>query len=340
MLALGNDAFAELRQRIANVEAGDALESELYAHGRASLPVVCLDPMLPRQRFELTSADPTFSRFLRAVGLGGLFAVVGLNFRQKRIRRHGVVVRVEYVDAAQTAPDLSERIPSTVSAFLVAGRRLQVVGPAEQMRRRVGRWRQNYADGEMGGGTALGWGDELFVNAREGEAVGGDDEDLGEVPSSHEAWSELPVQILMEPDEATLFEPRGATSEYTTGSAAAIVADAATLGELLQEWESVVRNPNTYSDSKVVAGFLARGETNPGTVLDKVLKDLGPQPSSSSPTALALWGAALVNPIPSLGVALELRGAVLEAQTAKERLTIVTRGVRRSIANLRGEQPL
>ena len=33
---------------------------------------------------------------------------------------------------------------------------------------------------------------------------------------------------------------------------------------------------------------------------------LGPRPPASAPMALALWAAALVNPLPSLGVAHEL----------------------------------
>lgn len=34
--------------------------------------------------------------------------------------------------------------------------------------------------------------------------------------------------------------------------------------------------------------------------------------------ALALWAAALVNPLPALGVALEIRPAVLDATTLKD----------------------
>jgi hypothetical protein len=95
----------------------------------------------------------------------------------------------------------------------------------------------------------------------------------------------------------------------------------------------------------VTAGTRARrGEpglrVDPERLLSRVLDDLGPQPSPTAPTALALWGAALINPLPPLGVATEVRGAALEAASTEDRLTLVRRAVRKSIANLEGRQPL
>ena len=55
---------------------------------------------------------------------------------------------------------------------------------------------------------------------------------------------------------------------------------------------------------------------------------------------IPLWGGALINPLPSLGVSTEVRGAVLEAQGAAERVALVQRAVSRSIANLEGRRPL
>ena len=78
---------------------------------------------------------------------------------------------------------------------------------------------------------------------------------------------------------------------------------------------------------------------DPAALIRNVLKDLGEQPTDD-PTALALWGAALVNPLPALGVAPEIRGRVLEAPNAMRRLQILEWGVKRSIGNLEGTAPL
>lgn len=80
---------------------------------------------------------------------------------------------------------------------------------------------------------------------------------------------------------------------------------------------------------------------DPAALLRKVLSDLGEQPGpTESPTEFALWGAALINPLPALGVSPEIRGAVLEAPTAMSKLEILEMGVNRSIANLEGKAPL
>jgi hypothetical protein len=82
---------------------------------------------------------------------------------------------------------------------------------------------------------------------------------------------------------------------------------------------------------------------NPGrldSLLASILSELGARPSVETPTALALWAAALLNPLPALGVAPEIRPAVLIASSAENRLAAVERGIRRSLENLRGERPL
>ena len=64
------------------------------------------------------------------------------------------------------------------------------------------------------------------------------------------------------------------------------------------------------------------------------------RPPSSPPGERALWVAALINPLPALGVALEIRPAVLSASTVSERLSIVTMGIRSSIGHLDGSHRL
>eukprot|EP00435_Cladocopium_sp_Y103_P014475 s2935_g3.t1 len=65
--------------------------------------------------------------------------------------------------------------------------------------------------------------------------------------------------------------------------------------------------------------------------LQDILKDLGQMPPPTMADKLAMWAAALVNPLPALGVALEIRPAVLQADSLQERILIVRRGIRGSI---------
>ena len=115
----------------------------------------------------------------------------------------------------------------------------------------------------------------------------------------------------------------------------------------LAEWEALARDSATYANVDVACaglrvqnGFPAL-RRDPAALLDGVKLDLGPRPDArAQPTAFALWVPALLNPLPALGVAPEQRASVLMAVSAEQRLLVVERGLRRSIANLRGEQPL
>ena len=97
------------------------------------------------------------------------------------------------------------------------------------------------------------------------------------------------------------------------------VVQARLVAELLDEWEAKVR----------AFGF----ERFEGQ-LDLVKRALGARPPPERPFAFALWACALVNPLPVLGVAPELRPEVLAARTATEALRAVLLGVRHSIEHV------
>lgn len=69
--------------------------------------------------------------------------------------------------------------------------------------------------------------------------------------------------------------------------------------------------------------------------LASILHDLGPLPPAEHPGDRALWVAALVNPIPPLGIAPEIRPEVLAAAEVQDRLLIVRSGVELSLTYLR-----
>jgi len=76
-------------------------------------------------------------------------------------------------------------------------------------------------------------------------------------------------------------------------------------------------------------------ERSPGQI-DGILQDLGPMPSWKSPSECALWVGALINPIPALGVALEIRPKLLLAKTAEDRTQIALDGIWNSIQHMQG----
>ena len=54
--------------------------------------------------------------------------------------------------------------------------------------------------------------------------------------------------------------------------------------------------------------------------LERILKDLGPMPEAEYADDRAFWVASLINPIPALGVAREIRHKILAAEGGKERV--------------------
>mmetsp|Transcript_95566 Transcript_95566/g.242897 ORF Transcript_95566/g.242897 Transcript_95566/m.242897 type:complete len:329 (-) Transcript_95566:118-1104(-) len=100
---------------------------------------------------------------------------------------------------------------------------------------------------------------------------------------------------------------------------------ARTLAPLVQEWCSLVcSNKFERFDGQVSA----------------ILEELGPMPSAEDVGALALWVAALVNPLPALGVAYEIRPAALASASVSKRLEVVHQGIKGSIGHVSGKEPL
>lgn len=76
------------------------------------------------------------------------------------------------------------------------------------------------------------------------------------------------------------------------------------------------------------------------------MMELGPMPEVSNPsspggaTDLALWVAALINPLPSLGVCLEIRPAMLSCSNDYERIILATQAIESSIDHMNGKKRL
>jgi len=97
------------------------------------------------------------------------------------------------------------------------------------------------------------------------------------------------------------------------------------LEPLVDEWYGLVR--------------LGEWERIPGQ-LELIKSHIGEMPPRNEPARRATWVASLINPIPALGVAYEIRPALLMARDTLTMLTVATEGIRLSIERLRqGKNP-
>lgn len=81
---------------------------------------------------------------------------------------------------------------------------------------------------------------------------------------------------------------------------------------------------------------LARKNEREAGQIDRLLGDLGEIPPAMEPSERAFWVGALINPLPAMGVAMEIRPALLTARTAEERVRISIDGILRSIKHMDG----
>ena len=327
--------MSELSRRIEGLQTADNLLGDGTGDGTSvvlDLPVIAFDSLLPNQRMSGRTSDITFARMLARLGLGGLFCMVSVNHTQRKIRRNGVVCRIELIDAPNADGVSSNgNIMTAVDFQLVGLRRCRVVGIPEGMKARIGRWRRQYdPDGEE---SVLGFGEERFVDVDEENASM--PTDLTVQPEkmkglSYQEWSYAQVDCAIEDADNNQEE---------------VVQKAESLIPLLEKWQQLASDVQTYDNTDVVASSrVMKGQpglrVDPAALIRKVIADLGKQPSPTDPVAFALWGTGLINPVPELGCSPEIRGRVLEAPDAMTKLKILEWGAKKSIANLNGSAPL
>jgi Lon protease-like protein len=137
----------------------------------------------------------------------------------------------------------------------------------------------------------------------------------GEVDNAPAGWTEARVEFLSDKDDESEINEQ----KDRLGLARAM-SKARQLTSLVTEWTALARTKERQQGQ-----------------IDRLLLDLGDMPSSEEPTDRAFWVGALVNPIPAMGVALEIRPGLLSATTAEERVDIALAGIQRSIRHMQGE---
>ena len=135
----------------------------------------------------------------------------------------------------------------------------------------------------------------------------------GTVETTEQGWTQAQIDFL----NSTLDDTAEASSSSSSSSTDSD-SDPLSLARAMQMAREFTDPNFSMAESKSLVDTwldLARHhERRPGQI-DQLLEDLGPMPEWKEPTDCALWVGALINPIPALGVALEIRPQLLLAKT-------------------------
>lgn len=151
---------------------------------------------------------------------------------------------------------------------------------------------------------------------------------LGETETAGGGWTEARVQFL-EFEEEENREIHGKDR----------MAVARAISKATELTSPNMRMENNLSLVDRWIELAKQNERKPGQI-DRLLEDIGEMPPPEDPSALAFWVGALINPLPSMGVATEIRPSLLSAKTAEDRVQIVLDGIFKSIHHMDGSQRL
>lgn len=141
----------------------------------------------------------------------------------------------------------------------------------------------------------------------------------GEIQNTPQGWTEARVSFLDSSQQEASEESEG----QDRMSLVRAMLKARLFEDLVEEWIDLARD----------------NERGHGQI-DQLLVDLEEMPPQEEPSERALWVGALVNPIPAMGVALEIRPALLSATTAEQRVDIALEAIERSIQHMDGTEKL
>ena len=150
----------------------------------------------------------------------------------------------------------------------------------------------------------------------------------GELDTHPGGWTEARVRFLDSSDE----EAEEEDGDNPLGLARA----------MSRARELTAPNAQMPDGASLVDRWIALAKENeraPGQI-DALLKDIGPMPDDDEPSERAFWIGALINPLPGLGQAMEIRPQLLMARTAEERVNVALEGILGSIRHMDGTQRL
>lgn len=308
----GGDASTDGSESLSFAESLERRVAEVKDR-ETKLPITVLDSILPRQVLSLETEDLPFLNLVRALVApekdGTTFGMVGV--AQTRGRQlHGVELRI--VDGPQFYS-----MPLPLSGNMKAGMKLKRPN-VEGLKVTVQGGRRFVIKGEVSTCESGGWTEARI-------------EFLDD--SSAEPADLAKASALCE--ELTAPNGQGEDGQFVVGSRGELEFPVSPRlpGELL---------PEELEESCLVSEWvrLARKNERSEGQIDQLLLDIGSFPPASAPSDRALWIGALINPLPGMGVALEVRPALLSAVTATERVEVALHGIRTSIAHMDGSKPM
>lgn len=147
---------------------------------------------------------------------------------------------------------------------------------------------------------------------------------VGEIETAPRGWTEARVDFLDFQDEE---------EKEVQGEDRMAVARAILKARELTSPNMRIENNLSLVDRWIV--LAKQVEKEPGQI-DRLLEDLGERPPQEQPSDLAFWVGALINPLPAMGVAMEIRPALLSSKSAEDRVQVALDGIWSSINHMDG----
>ena len=281
------------------------------------LPVVVLDTMLPRQVLRIESSDQTFCELIRQLRApqfdGSTFAMVGMwapNRETVVPMANGVEVSIQEAQFVKSSniPG-KETTEQRVRVVLRGGRRLKITGEIQTNKQ--------------------GWTEARVCFAEESDK-GQSEEDAIDFALARDRSAKFL-------DESDGTSENSRKEDRRAGDANAPIAKKSLVErwvELARQRERSHRQIDTLLEETLGCDLAQGREYSFAEMVADAM------PSANEPSERALWIGALINPLPGMGVALEIRPQLLNSTSAKERVDIALHGLRSSIRHMSGEEPL
>jgi len=147
----------------------------------------------------------------------------------------------------------------------------------------------------------------------------------GEVEKTEQGWTEARVEFVDSQEQEE--------KEVESGDDRLTVARAIAKSRQFTDPNATLENNASLVDRWIE--LARRNERQPGQI-DALLIQVGEIPPEHEPTERAMWVGALINPLPALGVAMEIRPTLLVAKSAEDRVQVALEGILKSIRHMDG----
>ena len=270
----------------------------------SKLPLVVLDSMLPRQVLELEVNNALLIELVRDC-----------------ITREKPYIGMLGLARLQTGETI--HLTKGVEVIIVEDK-LQSIAPSVKGKNKEG-----------GGGIKM----TFKATGRRFEI----EKEQGSVETAGGGWTEAKVQFLdsqqEEEDEINNYRSNGADDENGNRNDENDEYNRMAVARAITKSNELTNpNMNMPNNLSLVDRWIELAkekERTPGQI-NTLLKELGKIPPTHQPTERAFWIGALINPLPAMGVALEIRPALLTAKKAEQRVEIALNGIHRSIKYMDG----